>query len=205
MKKINPFVIVNLHTFRENIPEDEISDMHFTCLDDGVDSMKEIFDDIDHTHKVEKIKGDDYNKRIIGSPIDEYNGEIIDRECEKCGHLIAKSIHSVTEHFYCSNYDSAYSEGEYDDGFEKIMSKKSLRVYDNISFEDYKKKYGFDDHKVCEKCEKCGNSLVMKEYYLMENDYATITYRHEKETDCDSGLFIAVPLGKMKEKWDRII
>lgn len=46
------------------------------------------------------------------------------------------------------------SLGSYDDGYEEIFEKKSLKVYSNISFDEFKKKYKFDNHKDIEKCEK---------------------------------------------------
>ena len=235
MKKINPFVLVKqfFYSDSEHDANGEVTshgDINWWVDEDYLGDFKETFDDQLKSGDIvlideRTIKGVEYNKQLIGSPYDDYQGHFVDEECPECEHLLVfpdcmkhddddkdfQRVQPTGEERHCSDADCNYANEDYmayenseDDYWSWAANQPDLPQFrePGQTAEEFIEKYKFGDVKDPDECIVCKRMVPITDFYINKMG-AHIKRDHDCKNSGNPSHYR--PLGKEADKWNKIL
>lgn len=204
IKEINPFKVINqflVETGDEKIVFDTMEE---------VNDFKSNFEDDDEFKITPRtLNGKQYNDWLIGSRWGD-SSEIIDEDCPKCGHLLAKDTqydvgHEDREYKFCTDHEC---------GFTTYQEREPIHV-EHPKFrevgqtaEQFCKKHKFSDQSINDLkiCTACKQEMTIDDFYTSDGN-AWLTFKHKEDNGCtNKGGAIITPFSeKQKNFWGNIL
>lgn len=200
------------------IDEDELEDFKNNWLD-GVN-----WEEVHKPEDVRELSGHEWNKWMVGQPFGDYEGTFIDEDCPECGHFLVLATCNHEELAedqsklkHCSEFnDCSYETPEMKEYCKKVEEywtrpkekKESPKFREpGQTLEQFCEKYKIElSRKVNTFCVCCKMKVEPSDYYVITG-YAMVVFGKGHAEKCENKHcpVTAVPIGKERDKWSKIL